>query len=631
MATLGSLVVELGANVGKLQADMARATSVVDRASAGIQRAAGLATAALAGIGAGLSLAAITGAARQVIDLGDRLRDLSFATSLSVEQLSFLEFAAGQLGTSVDTIAGAAQRLSRNLIDVANGGGEQAARALRRLGLSAAELARQDLVSQLASIGDALARVDNPTERAATGAALLGRSYRELAPLLLAGGDALQELTDRFVELGGVITTEQADQFDAFNDSLGELQLSVRQASEAVATALAPALTSLFTSVASTLPQIAPFFTDAFFGVREVLLDASRAVQRSKLDFLEFFNVFGAADDGIESTRRRIAEITQQIRDLRDARDGAILSRAAERGTERRQITAQVAASPLDIDPEAAAKAAEKAGREAERVAQALRRESDSVRAYLQDYAREREQAFAGEVEQSRRRLEQLRESISTPRERALAELREFEAAFGANSEEYARKAVEVFNELEAATEGAAAATSQLDTAAADLGLTFSSAFEDAIVNAESLGDVVRGLADDLLRITARTFVTEPLAALARGTLEKFGGVSGVFSSLFGGFRANGGPVVPGKAYVVGERGPELLVPGTAGTIVPNGGGGGGVTIINNTGVPFNARDRGSVGGRRTLELGVLDALAGAVGTGAGTRELGLAPGLASR
>jgi hypothetical protein len=40
----------------------------------------------------------------------------------------------------------------------------------------------------------------------------------------------------------------------------------------------------------------------------------------------------------------------------------------------------------------------------------------------------------------------------------------------------------------------------------------------------------------------------------------------------FGGFRANGGPVRPGMAYVVGERGPELMVPSVPGTIVPNGG-----------------------------------------------------------
>jgi hypothetical protein len=35
-------------------------------------------------------------------------------------------------------------------------------------------------------------------------------------------------------------------------------------------------------------------------------------------------------------------------------------------------------------------------------------------------------------------------------------------------------------------------------------------------------------------------------------------------------FRANGGPVSAGSPYIVGERGPELFVPGRSGTIVPN-------------------------------------------------------------
>jgi hypothetical protein len=43
----------------------------------------------------------------------------------------------------------------------------------------------------------------------------------------------------------------------------------------------------------------------------------------------------------------------------------------------------------------------------------------------------------------------------------------------------------------------------------------------------------------------------------------------------FGGGRAMGGPVSSGTAYVVGEKGPELFVPGRSGSIVPNGGRGG--------------------------------------------------------
>lgn len=48
--------------------------------------------------------------------------------------------------------------------------------------------------------------------------------------------------------------------------------------------------------------------------------------------------------------------------------------------------------------------------------------------------------------------------------------------------------------------------------------------------------------------------------------------LGGLFGKLFGGFLAEGGPADPGRAYIVGERGPELFVPKAPGTVVPNGG-----------------------------------------------------------
>lgn len=43
----------------------------------------------------------------------------------------------------------------------------------------------------------------------------------------------------------------------------------------------------------------------------------------------------------------------------------------------------------------------------------------------------------------------------------------------------------------------------------------------------------------------------------------------GLFGKVFGGFREDGGPVETGKAYVVGEKRPELFVPKVPGVIVP--------------------------------------------------------------
>jgi hypothetical protein len=46
-----------------------------------------------------------------------------------------------------------------------------------------------------------------------------------------------------------------------------------------------------------------------------------------------------------------------------------------------------------------------------------------------------------------------------------------------------------------------------------------------------------------------------------------------ILGSLLGGSpgRATGGPVSPGRAYMVGERGPELFVPTSSGTVVAPG------------------------------------------------------------
>ncbi len=54
-------------------------------------------------------------------------------------------------------------------------------------------------------------------------------------------------------------------------------------------------------------------------------------------------------------------------------------------------------------------------------------------------------------------------------------------------------------------------------------------------------------------------------------------GLSTLMSSVLGlPGRATGGPVSPGQPYLVGENGPEMFVPTSAGSVAPNSGAGGG-------------------------------------------------------
>ncbi|HEX9768442.1 MAG TPA: phage tail tape measure protein [Kiloniellales bacterium] len=87
--------------------------------------------------------------------------------------------------------------------------------------------------------------------------------------------------------------------------------------------------------------------------------------------------------------------------------------------------------------------------------------------------------------------------------------------------------------------------TDRLSDAVRDLGLSFESAFEDAIINGEKLSDILTGLEQDLLRLGLRKLATEPLfegltlGAQGRAAGEGLQGlVSGAFASLTSPFRS---------------------------------------------------------------------------------------------
>lgn len=96
-------------------------------------------------------------------------------------------------------------------------------------------------------------------------------------------------------------------------------------------------------------------------------------------------------------------------------------------------------------------------------------------------------------------------------------------------------------------------------------------AFAGAIVYGESLGKTLKNLIKQL--------AFKGLSNLLFSAASRFIPGGSALSSVFGGFRAAGGPVSPGRAYMVGERGPELFTPNVAGQIAPNGAALGGAVI----------------------------------------------------
>ena len=100
---------------------------------------------------------------------------------------------------------------------------------------------------------------------------------------------------------------------------------------------------------------------------------------------------------------------------------------------------------------------------------------------------------------------------------------------------------------------------------------------ENALVRAVRRGKL--GFED--LGRTAEAVLAEIAASAVRGGIASLvgestsGGLGAALAGLLGApGRATGGPVSPGRAYRVGERGPELFVPTASGRVVADPGGG---------------------------------------------------------
>jgi lambda family phage tail tape measure protein len=114
----------------------------------------------------------------------------------------------------------------------------------------------------------------------------------------------------------------------------------------------------------------------------------------------------------------------------------------------------------------------------------------------------------------------------------------------------------------------------------------------DAFVSTGKLSfkDLTRSIIQDMIRIQLRAQMISLFSRMfnfaGATAVSSYSATGGISESVFNPrARANGGPVDAGMPYMVGERGPEVIVPRSNGTVIPNnqlGSAMGGQTIVTN-------------------------------------------------
>ena len=135
----------------------------------------------------------------------------------------------------------------------------------------------------------------------------------------------------------------------------------------------------------------------------------------------------------------------------------------------------------------------------------------------------------------------------------------------------------------------------QIKAVYTDIGMSIKSGITDAIQGAidgtKTLGDV----ANQVLRTIGNKLLDVAVNMALFGEMSGTGKGGGLLGSLFKP-RANGGSVMAGQSYLVGERGPELFTPGRSGGIAPSGSFGAVNVIVNVDASGGNVQGGGALG-----------------------------------
>ena len=103
-------------------------------------------------------------------------------------------------------------------------------------------------IDNLAALSDHLLAINDPALRAAKASEIFGKSYADMMPFLLAGGDAIRDATESISD-SLVVTEEAAQQAKEYKDQLDALSDSWTGVKNTIGEAVIPVLTEVFNQI----------------------------------------------------------------------------------------------------------------------------------------------------------------------------------------------------------------------------------------------------------------------------------------------------------------------------------------------------------------------------------------------
>jgi lambda family phage tail tape measure protein len=558
MAIISRLAVLLGLDAGEFNANLGKAKDKVEGFSTGAK---------ISLLAVGTAFAA---SAREAINFADRINDVAKANDMSVQSVLRMSNALSQNGGNTDD-AGKLMASFANKVDEAAQGSEKAQKAFLSIGVSLKDLrtlAPQELFEKTVK---SLAAVEDTTRRNALAMDMLGRGIRGVD--IKGFADELDKTKTKFAESDEAFKKIGVS-VDRLDKLFFNLKVNLAQALAPAFDAATQAMERHFEKQGKLVQRFAEIRKEA--GWWAAWKDKEGFQKYNAPSEREFGSVQGANAPSIMSGIAGIAAPKKNIREVEEAKNKEAeaekkrLAEAAKRQQEfyeKELLITQAKGERLQKEHELAF----------------VTENERKLQLELFDIEQKRKQLTLGD--QFGRKMTQDQANKWAEAEKARAK-EAYQIGEAQRSFEYGwQKAFATY------ADNASNAAKLGEQAFVSVTQNLETALERFVETGKlSFGDLAKSIIGDLLKIQLKAQAT---------SIFQSSGIGGFFSGLFGGGGGGGGKAFTGGIKlpmfadggdisgpsIVGERGPELFIPNTPGTIIPNnklGSMGGGPQIVYN-------------------------------------------------
>lgn len=558
------LVIPVGATIKDLERAMRESVRLVDKSAREMEErfgrvdlAARFGAGALKGAIAALSFDKIirgfSDANAELAKIGDTAKRIG----LDTQRLQELQFAGRQNGLKNDQVGSGLESLTEKLNEI-----RQSENGLSKL-LDDNNVKYKDRKGEVISTNDALGQVANLVRNAATEfdkikIAEAAGLTRDWIPLLEQGADALNRQAAAAREAGAVI---DSDVIQKAKDFERDWSNAVDRWSTMFRANLG-GIIGLIDSVIGKAGELGGAITryaERVSAVADLQQNGIEGASRDSIQWgLRQGDALGLSDADLAAARKRLGELNELDREARRGVPAAPLKVTVRPTSGQRTDTSSLFSKGGGGKGGGGGKSEEDQAQERlERYIETLMRQNAVLDAEIATFGKSNaEKRAAVELAKAGVDLAKLDEA---ERQKVIASL---------------QREIDLSEEKRTTLERLKLAQQGVNDAAKYLGNSAVDALEDFIFNGAKAEDVARRLAASLAKAALQALLLGdgPLAGLFGTKAGSGGGLGGLLGGLigsFGGARAGGGPVSPGRAYLVGEKRPELFVPGSAGRIVP--------------------------------------------------------------